>query len=72
VSSGQKQLEGGHQTRAHSDQLVLVMAKQGGWNVIRWWPQKFKSKLNLKGDYKAGVHSGPMFLWWSGREAGLP
>jgi hypothetical protein len=34
VSSGRRQLEGSHQTRVHSDQMILVMARQGGWTFI--------------------------------------
>jgi hypothetical protein len=31
VSVGQNQLKGGHQAQVHSDQMVLVMARQEGW-----------------------------------------
>jgi hypothetical protein len=31
VSGGQRQLLGGHQAYVHLDQMVLVMAKRGGW-----------------------------------------
>jgi hypothetical protein len=51
VSSGQKQLKRGHQARVHSDQMVLVMARQGGWAAMRRWPKTLKTKLNLKGDF---------------------
>ncbi len=27
-----------------------------------WWPKTLKSKLNLKGEYEARVHSGQMVL----------
>ncbi len=51
MSSGQKQLKRGHQARVHSDQMVLVMARQGGWAAMRRWPKTLKTKLNLKGDF---------------------
>jgi hypothetical protein len=35
MSSGHKQLKGEHQAWVHSDQMVLVMARQGGWTG---WP----------------------------------
>jgi hypothetical protein len=27
--------------------------------------------IKTKGDHQAQIHLGKMFLWWSGREAGL-
>jgi hypothetical protein len=51
VSSGQKQLKGGHQAPVYSDHMVLMMARQGGWTAVMKWPKTLKSKLNLKGDY---------------------
>ncbi len=33
VSGGRKQLNGVHQARVHSDQMVLMMATWGGWNA---------------------------------------
>jgi hypothetical protein len=29
---------------------------------MRWWPKTLKSKLNLKGNYQAQVHSGQIVL----------
>jgi hypothetical protein len=55
-------LGGGHPARVHSDQMVLMMAKQRGWTTMRLWPKTPKSNLNLKGDYQARVHSGQMVL----------
>jgi hypothetical protein len=46
-----KQLKGGHHAPFYSDQMVLVMARQGGWTTVMKWPKNLKSKLNLKGDY---------------------
>jgi hypothetical protein len=43
----------GHQAQVHSDQIVLVMARQRGWTAVRRWPETLKSKLNLKGDDQA-------------------
>ncbi len=62
LSGGQKQLKGGHQALVHSDQMVLVMAKQGGWTVVRQWPKTLNSKLNLNWNYQAQVHSGQMVV----------
>jgi hypothetical protein len=33
LSGGQRQLKRGHQARVHSVQMVLVMARQGGWTT---------------------------------------
>jgi hypothetical protein len=42
--------------------MVLMMAKQGGWTTVRRWPKTLKTKLNLKGDNQARLHSGQMVL----------
>jgi hypothetical protein len=41
VSGGQNQHKGGYQARVHSDQMVLMMARQGGWGggTVRQWPR---------------------------------
>jgi hypothetical protein len=33
LSGGLKQLKGGNQTQVQSDQMVLMMARQGGWTA---------------------------------------
>jgi hypothetical protein len=40
--------QGGNQARVHSDQMALVVAKQGGWSVMRCRPKTLKAMLNLK------------------------
>jgi hypothetical protein len=57
MSSGQRQLNGGHWAQVHSDQMVLVIVRQGGW-PREGLPRDTQSKLNLKGDYQARVRSG--------------
>ncbi len=52
----------GHDARVHADQMVLVMARHGGWTAVRQWPRTLKSKLNLMGDYQTRVHPGQMAL----------
>jgi hypothetical protein len=49
VSGGQWQLKGGHQARVHSDQMVLMMVRQGGWNTVRRWPKVLKIKISSRG-----------------------
>jgi hypothetical protein len=51
-SGGQKLLKEGHQAGVNSDQMILVMARQGDWTTVRRWPKTLKTKLNLKGDYQ--------------------
>jgi hypothetical protein len=51
-----------YMNQVHSDQMVLMMAKQGGWTTVRQWPKTLKTKLTLKRDYQAQVHSGQMVL----------
>ncbi len=36
----------------------------GRGTIVRWWPKTLKTKLNLKGDYQAWVHTGQMFSWY--------
>ncbi len=43
MSSGQKQLKKGHQARVYSDQMILVMARQGGWTAARQWSKALKT-----------------------------
>jgi hypothetical protein len=45
---GPKVTQGGNQARVHSDQMALVVAKQGGWTVMRCRPKTLKAMLNLK------------------------
>ncbi len=59
MSSGQKQI---HQARIHSNQMFFVMAKQGGWTVVRRWPKTLNSTLILKGNYQDRVHSDQTVL----------
>jgi hypothetical protein len=42
--------------------MVLMMARQGGWTIMRQWPKTLKTELNLKRDYQARVNSGQMVL----------
>ncbi len=41
---GQRQHKGGYQAQVHSDQMVLLMARQGGWTT--WVMAKRHSKLS--------------------------
>jgi hypothetical protein len=43
MSNGQKQLSEGNQAQVHSDQMILVMARQGGWTAVWQWPKTLKS-----------------------------
>ncbi len=43
----------GCQDRVFSDQMVLVIVRQGGWTARSGGQQTLKAKLNLMGDYQA-------------------
>jgi hypothetical protein len=57
MSGDQQQLKGRHQARVITEQMVLVMARQGGWTAMGRWAKTLSSKLNIKGDYQAQVKS---------------
>ncbi len=53
--------KGGHQASVHSDQMVLMMARQVGWTG---WPmaKDIQNKAKLKGNYQAQVYSNQMVV----------
>jgi hypothetical protein len=55
MSGGHKQLKRDHQACVHSDKMILMSSRQGAGHR---WSKTLRTKLNLKGDYQAQVHSG--------------
>ncbi len=47
MSTGQRQFKRDHQAQVHSDKMVLLMARQGGWTVLV--VAKRHSKLKSQG-----------------------
>ncbi len=56
--------KGDYQVRVHSDQMVLMIVRQGGWGPLEQWPKK-----NLQIAIRLEPTQIRWFSQWSGREA---